>query len=65
MTSNRHKRVFGQSSKVKSKPVPPPRRRSNEKEDKVIDSGDDLLEMKDLVPIVEEDKGITLKNTQM
>ena len=65
ITSNRHKRVFSQSSKVKRKLVPPPRRRSNEKEDKVIDSGDDLLEMKDLVAIVEEDKGITLKNTQM
>ena len=57
MTSNRHKRVFSQSSKVKCKPVPPPRRRSNEKEDKLSDSGDDGLEMKDLVAIVEEDEG--------
>ena len=57
ITSNRHKEVFSQSSKVKRKPVPPPRRRSNEKEDKVSDSDDDGLEMKDLVAIVEEDKG--------
>ena len=54
---NSHKRVFSQSSKVKCKPVPPPRRRPNEKEDKVSDSGDGGLEMKDVVVIVEEDEG--------
>ena len=53
ITSNRRK---SQSSKVKCKPLPPPRRRSNEKEDKVSDSGDDGLEMKDLVAIMEEDE---------
>ena len=55
VTLNRHKRVFSQSSKVKPKPVPPPRRRSNKEEDS--DSGDDGLEMKDLVATVEEDEG--------
>ena len=57
ITSNRRERVFSQFSKVKSKPVPPPRKRSKEKEDKVNDNGDDGLEMKHLVAIVEEDKG--------
>ena len=55
--SNRRERVFSQSSKVKRKPVPPPRKRSNEKEDKVNDSGDEGLEMKNLVTMVEEDEG--------
>ena len=54
---NRYKGICRWSSKAESKPLPPTEKQVNEREeDSISDSGEDGLEMKDLVATVEEDK---------